>query len=122
MRRFYQKENYDALAEKLHPPMESTDNLCTSPMSVDADHADVSFPSCLYAISSRISDPISGNLYSKRVSLTRGGGGPFNMLTPGVNSDTVPSPALSHSLLTYCLPPNLSVCASTRMVTRKESL
>jgi hypothetical protein len=30
-------------------------------------------------------------------------------------------PALSRSLLTYILPPNLSVCVSTRMVTRKVS-
>ena len=82
----------------------------------------LSFPTCFYAISSRIPARISGNLYSKCVSLSRGTEPPFNMLTPclstpnvGVNSDTMTPPALSHSLLTYRPPPNLSVCASTRI-------
>ena len=38
----------------------------------------------------------------------------------GINSDRMTSPALSH--LTYIPPPNLSVCVSTSMVTRKESM
>ena len=36
---------------------------------------------------------------------------------PGVNNDTMVPPAFSHSLLVYPPPPNLSVCASTRLQT-----
>ena len=36
---------------------------------------------------------------------------------PVVNNDTMVPPAFSHSLLVYHPPPNLSVCASTRLQT-----
>jgi hypothetical protein len=40
----------------------------------------------------------------------------------GVNSDTILLPGLSRIVITYRRHPNLSVCDSTRMVTRKVSL
>ena len=36
---------------------------------------------------------------------------------PGVDNDTMVPPGFSHSLLVYHPPPNLSVCASTRLQT-----